>query len=64
MSKVISLSQNKMLVFWIGVLTGAVIVGLMFSYQAVQQQALQDALLQNYFEQLFNPPSVIGPNNG
>ena len=40
-------SLHPFWIFWIGVLTGALIVGLVFAYQAIQQQNLQDALLKS-----------------
>jgi hypothetical protein len=36
-------------IFWIGLLTGALIVGLLFSYQAIERQNLQDAYLKGGF---------------
>jgi uncharacterized membrane protein YciS (DUF1049 family) len=62
-------SDQRFILFWIGVLTGAVIVGLIFTYQMIQNQALENAILKS--TQLQTPysntltstdsTSVIGP---
>ncbi|EKD93515.1 MAG: hypothetical protein ACD_28C00133G0011 [uncultured bacterium] len=40
------LSNNTFFVFWMGVLTSAVIIGLIFSYQAYKMANFQDAILK------------------
>lgn len=43
-----NLFHHQFWIFWIGLLTGALIVGLIFSYQAIQSQNLKNALLKYY----------------
>lgn len=39
--------MHPMVLFWIGVLTGALVVGILFLYGTYQTQNLQDRLLQS-----------------
>jgi len=40
------LSENQWIVFWLGLLTGAMLVTVVFTYQAIENQNLEGALLK------------------
>ena len=42
-------SLHPVLIFWVGVLTGALVVGLVFTYAAVQDINLEDGFLKGIF---------------
>lgn len=48
-----SLALNAMVIFWLGVLTGAIFVGLVFLYRAVSSGDIDAALLR------YNSPAGV-----
>jgi hypothetical protein len=59
----IQIDQQKFVLFWMGLLTGAVLVGLIFTYQAIESTNGGAAILKWYETQL-DSTQLIGPDTG
>lgn len=61
MAKLRSLSRvHPMVIFWLGLLTGAILVGLIFFYRALSPGDYQSSFYKNWNSASFDKPPVMG----